>query len=257
MTIDYRICIPSFKRPKMINCKTLAFLNRLQIEGSNIDVIVETEEMKHDYLNENNSLNVIVSNTNGIKEKRNYIRNYYQNETEVQYLLCMDDDLDELYDYDKPITREAFIEAIEDAFNECIEKGITLWGVSPFHNTFFLKKSKTTSLKYICGAFFGLIINRDEPPILTTFDHYEDFCFTCQHFRRDNGVLRLNWIALKTKYFNPQGGITEWYGGKEQRAMAQAEDANRFLELYPNMARIIKKNYGADLRLNHRYKNSS
>ena len=88
----------------------------------------------------------------------------------------------------------------------------------------------------------------------TKFNHYEDFCFTCQHFLRDGGVLRFNWIALKTKYFNPNGGITEWYGGKELRKVAQKKDALRFIEQYPGMAKIISKQYGTDLRLNHLYK---
>ena len=255
--INYRICIPSYKRAKMINLKTLAFLNRLQVPIEGIDVVVETEEMKQDYLEENSNLNIIVSNTNGIREKRNFIRNYYQFETDTRYLICIDDDMDNIMDMDKPITREAFIDATQQAFRLCEEKGLTLWGVSPFHNTFFMKRNISTNLKYICGAFFGLIIDRKYEPIFTTFNHYEDFCFTCQHFLRDNGTLRMNWLALKTKYFNPKGGITEWYGGKDKRAEAQETDASKFIELYPNMARIIKKKYGCDLRLNYRYKNSS
>lgn len=253
--IDYKICIPSYKRPKIIREKTIAFLNRLQIPEESLDIIVETEEMANEYKIHSPLPNYIVSNTNGIKEKRNFVRNYYQNETSIEYLICIDDDMEDIMDYDKPITRESFIDNLENAFNECIEKGLTLFGVSPFHNTFFLKHNTSTTLKYICGAFFGLIINRDYPPIQTTFDHYEDFCFTCQHFCRDSGTLRLNWLALKTKYFNPKGGITEWYGGKEARAEAQATDAERFMTLYPNMARIITKKYGVDLRLNHRFKN--
>jgi len=58
--INYRICIPSYKRPKMINLKTLAFLNRLQVPIEGIDVIVETEEIKQEYLEENSKINIIV-----------------------------------------------------------------------------------------------------------------------------------------------------------------------------------------------------
>ncbi len=252
----YKICVPSYKRPQIIKEKTLSLLNRLQINISEVDVIVETDEMAKEYKAVNPDVNVIVSNTDGIREKRNFVREYYQNSTDVDYLLCMDDDLDEIFDYDKPITREAFIDCIETGFNTCEEKGLTIWGVSPFHNTFFLKKQISSNLKYICGAFFGIIIDRSHNPFTTKFNHYEDFCFTCQHFLRDGGVLRFNWIALKTKYFNPNGGITEWYGGKDARKEAQESDAKNFVDLYPRMARIIEKKYGFDLRLNPRYSRS-
>lgn len=252
--MSFHICIPSYNRPKVINEKTIAFLNRMGINDKFIDVIVETEEMKSEYLNINPNLRIIVSNTNGIRSKRNFVRDYYQNGTEITRLVCADDDLDEIMDWDQPITPDRFYEIIEEGFKQCEEKGLTIWGVSPFHNTFFLKKNVSTNLKYICGAFFGLLIDREKPALKTTFDHYEDFCFTCQHFLRDGGVLRFNDIALKTKYFNPNGGITGWYGGKEERAKAQEKDAQRFIELYPEMAKIITKKYGADLRLNYRFK---
>ena len=251
----YKIVIPSYKRPKILFEKTLKLLQRLNVDFSTIDIVVETEEMRKEYLDYLPfNLNIIVSNTNGIKGKRNFIRKYYQQETDEDYLLCIDDDIDELYDMDTPITTTDFNEAVETGFVECEKKGYTMWGVSPFHNTFFLKNVVSYNLKYICGTFFGLIIDRSYDPLQTTFNHYEDFCFTCKHFLRDDGVVRLNWIAIKTKYFNPKGGITEWYGGKEERKKAQEEDAITFTEIYPKMARIIDKKYGKDIRLNPRYK---
>ena len=252
--MSFHICVPSYNRPKVINEKTLSFLGRMGMNEKFIDIIVETEDMKVDYLNINPKLNIIVSNTNGIKEKRNFVRSYYQNNTNITNLVCVDDDIDEIMDWDKPITQDRFYEVIEEGFKLCHEKKLCVWGVSPFHNTFFLKKNVSTNLKYICGAFFGLVIDRDKEVLQTSFDHYEDFCFTCQHFLRDGGVLRFNDVALKTKYFNPNGGITGWYGGKEERAKAQKQDALRFVELYPQMAKIITKKYGDDLRLNHRFK---
>ena len=87
----FHICIPSYNRPKIINEKSLAFLKKMGIDQKMVEVIVETNEMKADYLNINPNLNIIVSNTNGIKEKRNFVRNYYRNETNITNLLCLDD----------------------------------------------------------------------------------------------------------------------------------------------------------------------
>ena len=256
--IDYRICIPSYKRPKIIKDRTLKLLDRLGIPSEGIDIIVETEPMAKEY-NESpdNKYNIIVSNTNGIKDKRNFVRTYYQNETTLEYLICIDDDIEEIYDYDKSITRESFIDNVNTAFQQCIDDKITLWGISPYNNTFFLKKNTSKNLKYIAGGFFGLVIDRNYEPIQTTFNHYEDFCFSVQHFLRDNAVLRLNWLCVKTKYFG-EGGITEWYGGKSIRNEAMEKDADRFVELYSsNIAKKTKNKWGYGLKLNHYFKNKT
>ena len=253
----YKFIIPSYKRPLIIKDKTLTLLKSLGVSIDEIEIVVENDAMKEEYLavlGEMYRYNIVVSNTYGIQGKRNFIREYYQFQTDYDYIICIDDDIDQLYNWDTPITPSEFRDMIEDAFIKCELEGLRMWGVSPFHNTFYMKKYDTSSLKYICGAFFGLIIDRDYAPILTDFNHYEDFDFTCSHFLRDKGVLRKNYISIKTKYFNPNGGITEWYGGKEQRKVAQEQDALRFVTKYPGMAKIIKKNYGTDLRLNHNFK---
>ena len=91
---NYKICIPSYKRPQIIKDRTLKLLERLGIPNEGIDIIVETEPMAQDY-NEilDNKYNIIVSNTNGIKDKRNFVRTYYQNKTSLEYLICIDDDI--------------------------------------------------------------------------------------------------------------------------------------------------------------------
>ena len=159
-------------------------------------------------------------------------------------------------DYDIPLTGERFVEIVNLGFDECVKVGAYMWGVSPFNNKFFLQKKVSTNLKYICGAFVGLIINRDLPPLQTSIDHAEDFEFSCEHFVRDNAVVRLNWIALVTKYLNPNGGITEWYGGKEGRREAQEKNSKWLQEKYGSkMVRLIVKKWGYDVRLNGYYKN--
>tara|TARA_Y100000004_G_C8925986_1_gene417660 strand:- start:607 stop:1371 length:765 start_codon:yes stop_codon:yes gene_type:complete len=252
----YRFVIPSWKRPTILRDKTLAFLKQMEVPKELIDIVVETEVMKTEYLEHNPGYNVVVSNTFGIMGKRNFVRTYYQYKTDLSYIVCIDDDIDMLMDWDVPMTADRFYEVIEESFIQCEMNGATMWGVSPFHNTFFMKNNITTCLKYICGAFFGLIIDRDHPPLQTDYDHYEDFDFSCQHFLRDKALIRNNGVSIITKYFNPNGGITEWYGGKEQRKEAQKQDALRFIEQYPRMARIIEKPYGTDLRLNHLFKST-
>ena len=41
--------------------------------------------------------NIIVSNTTGVGEKRNFVRSHYRNETDLEEIVCIDDDIDEQY----------------------------------------------------------------------------------------------------------------------------------------------------------------
>ena len=84
----YKVCVPSYKRPHILKQKTLKLLERLQNNLSEVDVIVETDEMAEEYRKHiGDEVNIIVSNTDGIKEKRNFVRDYYQNKTDVDYLI--------------------------------------------------------------------------------------------------------------------------------------------------------------------------
>ena len=45
--MDYTIAIPTFNRPKIIREKSLALLNKHNIDKSKIKIFVESEEMKN------------------------------------------------------------------------------------------------------------------------------------------------------------------------------------------------------------------
>jgi len=114
----YRICIPSYRRPILIKEYTLRILNKYGVDKNLIDIIVETEDMKNEYIESiGNEYNIIVSNTNGICEKRNFVRHYYQHETDVKYLVCIDDDIENLIDYDVPLTPIGFEKTIQTQFD--------------------------------------------------------------------------------------------------------------------------------------------
>jgi hypothetical protein len=190
-----KIVIPSYKRAKILYETTLELLLRLNIDIiKQVDIVVETEDMKKEYLETIPfKLNIIVSNTDGVKGKRNFIRNYYQYKTDYEYLLCLDDDINDILNIDgKSITEDEFIKMVETGFIECEKNGAYIWSICPFDNAFFFTGKLSYDLKIIIGAFQGLIIDREMKPIQTDFNHYEDFDFTIQHFLRDKSIIRLN-----------------------------------------------------------------
>ena len=249
-----RFVIPSFNRPNIIKEKTLKFLALQGIKPSEIDIVVEDEPMKEEYIK---SLGMryrfIVSGTKGVGEKRNFIRSYYREETKLEEIVCFDDDIDNVIDIDKPLDIRSLI---SKSFIDCKNTGVCLWGVSPLHNPFFLKhaREKSYNLKYISGAFFGLKINRNKYMLHTDIDHGEDFQFSMEHFLRDKAVLRWNRIYVETKYFEEQGGICESLGGLANRKIQMIENSKYLNDRYEDMCSLKIKKYGYDIKLNPYYK---
>ena len=243
MTIDYRIVIPSYQRPQILKDKSLALLKKHKIPIDKIDVLLSTEEEGQEYrqvLANGYAKNFIYHGQKGIGAVRNWIRWYYKYQTNVKYVVYMDDDIQDILDWQTPI---ASLETmIVDMFYETETKKLNLWGISPFHNPFFMKKTITTNLRYICGAVCGEIIDRSKHDIYTEFDHYED-----------GGVVRNNGICIITKYFG-EGGINASYNGLDNRKKDMELASEHFKWRYGDMCRIIKKKYGYDIRLNGKFK---
>lgn len=255
MTINYRIVIPSYQRPQILKQKTLAILRNQQIPIDKVDILLGTKEEGQEYrkvLGNQYPKNFTYHGQKGIGAVRNWIKWYYKYETNVKYVVYIDDDISSILDWQTPIKNlESFI---EDIFFETETRKLNLWGVSAYHNPFFMKKNITTNLKYICGAFSGEIIDRDKHDIYCDVDHGEDFQFTCEYFLRDGGVVRNNGVCLVTKYFG-DGGINASYNGLENRKKDMEVQCKYLNHRYASMTRLIEKKYGYDIRLNGKFKN--
>lgn len=249
-----KVVIASFNRDKIIKDKTLKFLITNNILPKEIDIIVETQTMKDNYLNSlGNIYNIIVSDTKGLGEKRNFVRSYYRDETKETEIVQIDDDIDNIIDYDKPLNLRLLI---KNAFKECKKLGLCFWGICPFNNEYFIKNrpAVSTNLKLICGGFSGLYIDRKKEVIYTELDQGEDYQFTMEHFLRDGGVLRYNHICIKTNLFTVTGGMCESLGGQENRLAECKENCIYMADRYVGMCSLKIKKRGYDLRLNGQFK---
>lgn len=170
-----RIAIPSFKRVDKLQEKTLKLLDRFDFDFHLIDLFLENQEQYDLYYEALESedkyhcINVIITDTIGIGEKRNFIRNYYRDNTEAENIFCIDDDIDNIYVMEKPI--DDLKKFVNDAFRITREKGLNIWGVSPYHNPFYMKDNITTNLRYVIGCFYGLIVDRNKEVLQTGFNH--------------------------------------------------------------------------------------
>jgi hypothetical protein len=114
----------------------------------------------------------------------------------------------------------------------------------------------TTNLKYIIGAFNGLVKPSEGNLIETDIDHGEDIQYTLEHFLQDGGVVRFNNYCLNTKYYREEGGMCCDMGGQEKRNENAKESLTYLENEYPGMGKLIQKKNGMyDFRFNSRFKN--
>lgn len=255
--MKYEIAIPSFKRPNELREKTLKLLETHNIDRSLIKIFLRDEEELKSYNYIAPNYNYVLTGCKSICEVRNHLKYYYYEEcTDVDYVLYIDDDIDDIYEYVNPkLARpiQNLEKFIIEAFTITDKENLSLWGIAGLTNPFFMKDSYSKSLKYIMGGFSGEVIRRDRDMILCDFDHFEDVQFSCEYFLRDGGVIRFQNIGLKTVYFG-DGGINETYGGKENRLNALKDLAYEFCERYGDMCRAIQRHWGYMVELNWRYK---
>ena len=132
---------------------------------------------------------------------------------------------------------------IQIGFRECRRYRLSLFGIYPAANPFFMKKRITHDLRYIIGSFWGSI---NDPSIKVTMDDKEDVERTIKYYLRDGGVVRLEYITVESSYYREKGGMQETR--TRERVLKSAQ---KLAESYPNLTRLdLKSKKGfAEVRL--------
>ena len=90
-------------------------------------------------------------------------------------------------------------------------------GAIPCGNTFYMKPSYSTNLKYTGGHLIAEIIRERGDRIDVQESHFEDYITNILYFKKDKKLIRFNDVYVETKYYNPNGGICQFYGSLEER----------------------------------------
>jgi hypothetical protein len=207
---DYIVAIPTYKRYQQVYEKSIKTLLNGKVPFSKIYIFVANKEEEKEYRNAlpKDAYHKIVVGVIGINNQRKFMNAYFKEGTNVLYL---DDDVEKIEKLMKDDTFSLVPNLdtfIKNAFKECRKKGIYLWGIYPVRNNMFMKARpvKTYGLRFILGTFYGQIIRHSED-LITTMQEKEDFENSILHYKKDCGVLRFEHITLKTKFYNPEGGI--------------------------------------------------
>lgn len=234
--IEYIVAIPSYKRYHEIYSKSIQTLLNGGVHYTKIYIFVANKDEKEKYVDSlkqyGKCYSKIIVGKLGINNQRKFIIKYFEEGTNVVF---MDDDVETIEKLNIETEKLNMVKNLHtlicDAFFECIEKDIFLWGIYPVRNVFFMKPrpEKSYGLRFILGTFYGQRI-RHSKDLITGVAEKEDVENSILHYKKDCGVLRLERIALKTKFYNPKGGIC-----------AMTKDRKK---IHEKSAKQLEKKYG-------------
>lgn len=246
-TSNYLVAIPTYKRYYDVYHKSIKTLLDGGVSHTKIHIFVANKDEYNKYhqaLPLGSYYKIIIGKL-GISNQRQFMIKYFMEGTNV---LFIDDDVESIDKLNKSGTK--FIEMkrgtnelhsfISHAFFLCKRYNIFLWGIYPVRNTFFMKPRPTLTfdLRFILGTFYGTVI-RHSKDLKTSVVEKEDVENSILHFIKDRKILRFEKITLKTKFFNPNGGL----GSFQQRLKTHEYSAKFLFHKYPQYGRIkIRKN---------------
>ena len=220
----YTICIPSYRRKELLHSSTLNLLFNNKIKKEIIVFLKDDKDLTdyRDYFKDYPFLKFVKTDVKGIGLTRTFIRKYFPIGTKI---LQIDDDI-----LDIKSKREEFVlkDFFEELFHTMEVEDTKFAGCCPYDNEFYMKQGYTTNLKYTGGHLIAEIIR--ENPIEVNEEHFEDYIANIEYFKLDKKLIRFNDVYVKTKYYNPKGGIVESYGSLEQRKL-DAEKLSKELEV--------------------------
>jgi len=239
--MDYVICIPSYKRAKVCNEKTLKMLRENKIDSKKIYVYVANQEDYNLYETmDKTQYNKLVIGKRGLVPQRQFIMNQWPVN---KHIVFFDDDVESV---DLSLSKfKQLDEFIKHAFKECVTHKSYIWGVYAVFNPFFRKgrKDMSTELNYIVGAFYG-IINRPKLKsiklTLTENGQKEDVERTLKYFIEDGIVLRFNKVGFITKYYGKEGGLGQF----EERLKPMKEASEKLKAKYGEYGNIKVRGNG-------------
>lgn len=237
---NYVVAIPTYNRVKELVNKSLQTLNRGKVNSNKIYIFVANKEQEQLYKDAvpKSMYHKIVVGKIGIANQRKFISKYF---SEKQYIVSMDDDVEELEMMtapDKLVKITNLDKFFNDAYKKLKEENLYIWGIYPVHNPFFMKKNISTGLKFIIGVLYGYINRHDkklEPSI--NAETKEDYEQSILYYKMDGGVLRYNYIVPKTK-FNAPGGLGTDRFERNKKA------ADYLKKTYPDIITIFHRKSG-------------
>lgn len=233
--------IPSYDRVNLLKEKTLRLLDSYNVPRRNIFIFVANKEEETKYSSLKSKYKIVVG-VKGIGTQRNFIINYF---TEGSKVVMLDDDIDMLHELkgNRQVKLPNLMDFVKSAFKECEEHNLGMWGVYPSDNAFFQKRNITYDRRFIIGQIFGVIVSHDKKlNVSIVKNEKEDYERTLRFYKKYGGVVRYNYISVKTKNY-AEGGISSVI----DRVKASKLNSHRLKKAFADAVEVI------DPKPNHKY----
>lgn len=240
MTTDYQIAIPSYLRPAHLAERAMTTLISGGVPLEAVTVFIHDHDPHTDaYRDLVRSLGVRleVTDAQGIRGQRNYIANHYPEGTPV--VQC-DDDVTALLEAvdEKTLTPITDLDSfIKGSFAEAAGRGLSVWGVAPVPNAYFLKPGRISEgLKFLIATFSGYVSRPGSPIHEATVETKEDYELALKAWWWDGGVMRHDGVAVEADHFRLPGGCVDGRNAAIEEASAAA-----LLAAWPGCIRLNKR----------------
>tara|TARA_R100000234_G_scaffold108527_2_gene79977 strand:- start:1464 stop:2216 length:753 start_codon:yes stop_codon:yes gene_type:complete len=232
-----RYAIPSYNRPDSLTKRTGKTIVDAGVDPGLVDVYVAGEEQAEMYAEPARSMGFNLKlTTKGVREARNTIHSSYAEGTN---LVVLDDDLNGLLRKvnDKKVAPVTDLPKLTvKAFREVLSRGLSFWGIYPTANAMFMKHRTEFGLRFCIGQMYGIVIR--EPHVTLECETKEDYELSLIHYVRDGAVMRMDYIAAKSKVYSGQGGLQS--DGVTARKMKDLRSIRKLTRRYPELVRMKK-----------------
>lgn len=229
-----QFAIPSSNRCDLLMKTTLALLDKHEIDYENITIFCPKNQLNK-YVDFFPDINVVGCPEKGIGRTRTFIRKYYPVGTQI---IQIDDDIKDICSIDESFKNKKLLEYFEECFKIMLEEQVKFAGFCPYDNEFFMKPGFSRTPKYTGGHLILEIIR--ENPIEVYINHFEDYVANALYYLMDRKLIRFNGTYVKTKYFNPNGGIIDYYGGMSERKNVAEKLAEKIRYIFKGLLQTSK-----------------
>ncbi len=237
-----KIIIPSFQRSEQLKNKTLRYLSSHNVPNESIYIFTRVDDnnlSSYVKLRDEGYNVVVLVDVKGIGMTHNAITKHFD---EGEFIIEIDDDMTDLIDTEKNSVN--FLETCSEMKKKMTEVKASYGGTYQCDNVMFMKQCNnyTFDLRYMLGCLRFRFIRKD---ILLETNYAEDFENCILHYKRDNVIVKNNWIAPKTKNYN-QGGCD----GDGRNLETEKTDKEYLAEKYSEYCKLFERKSGRwDLRL--------
>ena len=247
--MSYHIAIPSHRRWEIFKEKTLAYLQRTNVDMARVTVFLSDSEDMQAYNDCPISVKCVETGAKNVTEKFNAIHDFYEKGEEV---FVMEDDISlilglggnekmELHDLHQLITK---------GFERIPLGG--LWGLAPHDNSFFFSMKEKEGLMLVVAHAFGFVSTQN-PELAVTQIAKSDYERTLRYFVKYGSVHRLDWVGAKTKSYTQKGGMQSDHS-REERYAHERDAVDYMCKMWPHFVseNVKKKSIFPELNLSRK-----